>query len=112
MINKVDVSKTFDYGDALNSLYPNCRWVLRGTDSLAGLEWNDPETPRPRKDELDAEIVRLQREYNNKRYQRQRQEEYPSVQAQLDMLYWDRVNGTDTWFETIQNIKNKYAKPE
>ena len=39
-----------------------------------------------------------------------RQQEYPSREAQLDMMYWDKVNGTTTWEDTIQAIKDKYPK--
>tara|TARA_A100001011_G_C14198043_1_gene794421 strand:- start:42 stop:761 length:720 start_codon:yes stop_codon:yes gene_type:complete len=39
-----------------------------------------------------------------------RQQEYPSREEQLDMMYWDRVNGTNVWEETIQAIKAKYPK--
>ena len=39
-----------------------------------------------------------------------RQQEYPSREDQLDMMYWDRVNGTTVWEDTIQAIKDKYPK--
>lgn len=39
-----------------------------------------------------------------------RQQEYPSREEQLDMMYWDKVNGTTVWEETIQAIKEKYPK--
>ena len=39
-----------------------------------------------------------------------RSQEYPSREAQLDMMYWDKVNGTTTWEDTIQAIKDKYPK--
>ena len=39
-----------------------------------------------------------------------RQQEYPSREEQLDMMYWDKVNGTTTWEDTIQAIKDKYPK--
>ena len=39
-----------------------------------------------------------------------RQQEYPSREAQLDMMYWDKVNGTTVWEDTIQAIKDKYPK--
>jgi hypothetical protein len=39
-----------------------------------------------------------------------RQQEYPSREEQLDMMYWDRVNGTNIWEDTIQAIKDKYPK--
>jgi hypothetical protein len=30
---------------------------------------------------------------------------YPSIQDQLDMQYWDSVNGTTVWADTIAAIK-------
>ena len=39
-----------------------------------------------------------------------RQQEYPSREDQLDMMYWDKVNGTTTWEDAIQAIKDKYPK--
>ena len=43
-------------------------------------------------------------------YDRLRQQEYPSREEQLDMMYWDKVNGTTVWEDTIQAIKDKYPK--
>ena len=40
-----------------------------------------------------------------------RQQEYPPVEEQLDMLYWDKVNGTNDWADLITEIKEKYPKP-
>lgn len=45
-------------------------------------------------------------------YAEKRAMEYPSIQDQLDMLYWDKVNGTNTWQEKIAEIKAKYPKEE
>ena len=39
-----------------------------------------------------------------------RSQEYPSREDQLDMMYWDKVNGTTTWEDAIQAIKDKYPK--
>ena len=36
--------------------------------------------------------------------------DYPTIAEQLDMQYWDSVNGTTVWFDTIQAIKDKYPK--
>ena len=36
---------------------------------------------------------------------------YPSMQEQLDMQYWDGVNGTTTWQDAIATIKTEYPKP-
>jgi hypothetical protein len=45
-------------------------------------------------------------------YAEKRAMEYPSIQDQLDMIYWDKVNGTNTWQENITEIKVKYPKEE
>jgi len=37
-----------------------------------------------------------------------RQAAYPSMAEQLDMQYWDSVNGTTNWADTIQGIKEQY----
>ena len=36
--------------------------------------------------------------------------EYPSIGDQLDMIYWDKINNTNNWVDTITEIKNKYPK--
>ena len=45
-----------------------------------------------------------------KSYVEKRLLEYPSLGDQLDMIYWDKVNGTNLWQETITKIKTKYPK--
>jgi hypothetical protein len=44
-------------------------------------------------------------------YIRQRVPAYGSIGDQLDMMYWDKVNGTNKWQEFIAGIKAKYPKP-
>ena len=56
--------------DALSSLKPNTEWSWQGTD-YSGLTWLDSST-KPTEAELDAEVTRLQTEYDNNLYQRQR----------------------------------------
>ena len=43
-------------------------------------------------------------------YAELRAQEYPDMATQLDMQYWDNVNGTTTWQDTIDAIKVKYPK--
>lgn len=43
-------------------------------------------------------------------YTEKRQQEYPPISDQLDMIYWDSVNGTNLWQTKITEIKNKYPK--
>ena len=44
-------------------------------------------------------------------YKNYRQSEYPPIEEQLDMLYWDLMTGTDNWKDKITEIKTKYPKP-
>jgi|TARA_R110002153_G_C13214353_1_gene488158 hypothetical protein len=37
---------------------------------------------------------------------------YPSIQEQLDMQYWDNVNGTTTWKDKIAEIKTANPLPQ
>ena len=41
-----------------------------------------------------------------------RKAEYPSLEEQQDMQYWDAVNGTTTWKDKISEIKAKYPKSQ
>lgn len=43
-------------------------------------------------------------------YAELRAQEYPDIATQLDIQYWDAVNGTTVWAETIQAIKEKHPK--
>ena len=93
--------------EALQSLTPKAEWVLRGDE----LEWHDTEQTEPTQAEIDAELVRLQAEYDAQEYARKRQAEYPSVGDQLDMLMKDMKNGTKTHQTACEAVKKKYKKP-
>tara|TARA_B100000902_G_scaffold367758_1_gene390628 strand:- start:116 stop:490 length:375 start_codon:yes stop_codon:yes gene_type:complete len=43
-------------------------------------------------------------------YAELRATEYPSREEQFDMQYHDQVDGTTTWKDTIQAVKDKYPK--
>ena len=45
-------------------------------------------------------------------YVEARSAEYPSLQEQQDMQYWDAINGTTTWKDKITEINNKYPKTQ
>ena len=36
--------------------------------------------------------------------------QYPPIEDQLDMIYWDKINGTNNWVETITKIKEETPK--
>jgi len=43
-------------------------------------------------------------------YKYNRANEYPSIVDQLDMQYWDKVNGTTTWQDAIAKVKSDNPK--
>ena len=45
-------------------------------------------------------------------YIQARQEAYGSIADQLDMMYWDNVNGTTTWADHIAQVKADNPEPE
>tara|TARA_Y100000004_G_scaffold167199_1_gene199574 strand:- start:230 stop:529 length:300 start_codon:yes stop_codon:yes gene_type:complete len=96
-----------DIADAIKSLKPSASWVLTGTE-YSGLDWKDESQTKPTETEVEAEVTRLQAEYDNKKYQRDRAAEYPSVVDQLDLIYH---SGIDAWKAKIKETKDKYPKP-
>ena len=89
--------------NALESLKPGAEWLL--TDDK--LEWLDTKQTEPTQEEIDAEIKRLQDQYDANEYQRSRAPEYPSIPDQLDEIYH---NGIDSWKAVIKKTKDKYPK--
>ena len=99
-----------DKAKALSSLYPTEDWILDGDD----LKWLDENTPKPTDAEIDAEVKRLQAEYDANQYQRDRQ--YPNLGEQLDMLFHDMTAGKGTksgeWYKAVAKVKADNPKPE
>lgn len=46
------------------------------------------------------------------KYSFDRKDNYPSTQEQLDMIYWDKKNGTKKWEEAIDKVKADNPKPK
>jgi len=90
--------------DAIKSLNKDSQFVIRGGE----LEWLSPNIPQPTEAEIQAEITRLQAEYDNNEYQRQRASAYPSIADQLDKIYHE---GIDAWKAQIAAVKQEYPKP-
>ena len=93
--------------------YENIKCWMIGNGNLTD------ESKIPTKEEVEAEVERIK---NKEVYKRQRTGQmvdgvvttdtiYVSVQEQLDMQYWDAVNGTTTWKDHVAAVKAKYPKP-
>ncbi len=98
-----------DLSKALVSLYPGTQWSLTGNE-YDGLNWMSTDVPKPSREELEAECDRLHQIWVSEQYKRDRAKEYPSIADQLDMQYWDKINGTTKWADAIQAVKDKYPK--
>ena len=78
-------------------------------DDINSIEWHNGTTPIP-SNEILAKQQELITEYNSNKYQRDRAKDYPSLADQLDMQYWDKINGTNKWQQAINAVKQKYPK--
>ena len=79
------------------------------SEDINSIKWLNGTTPIPA-NEILAKQQELQAEYESNQYQRDRAKEYPSIQEQLDLQYWDKVNGTNKWQDAINAVKAKYPK--
>lgn len=95
--------------EAILKINPNAEVSING-DDINQITWHEGTTPIPVAD-IEAKMAELQTEYDNKQYQRDRAKAYPSLEEQMDMQYWDRVNGTNNWETKIAEIKAQFPKP-
>lgn len=75
------------------------------------IKFFDGQTP-PTEEAIQAKLTELQSEYKANEYQRDRASAYPNIEEQLDMQYWDAVNGTNKWQEAVAKVKTDNPKPE
>ena len=107
-----------DIVQALYSLTPKAKWSLNG-DTYDGLQWLEKPVweggqKKPTKDEVEAEVARLQTEYDAKEYQRQRVPEYPDLREFVDAYYWAQKGDETKMNEYITKcdaVKDIYPKP-
>jgi len=93
---------------AIQKINPTAEVSVSG-DDINTITWENGTTPIPKAD-IEAKMVEVQAEYDAKQYQRDRANEYPSIQEQLDMQYWDKVNGTTNWEDAIAKVKSDNPK--
>jgi len=96
-----------DLATAILAINPSAKVIIYEED-INTIDWGET-TPISNEDIL-AKQAELQAEYDAKQYQRDRGKEYPSIVDQLDMQYWDKVNGTSTWQDAIAKVKSDNPK--
>jgi len=87
---------------------PNAE-VSVNADDINQITWHNGTTPISNELIL-AKQQELIAEYKAKQYQRDRAKSYPTIQEQLDMQYWDKINGTNNWQDAINAVKAQYPK--
>ena len=72
---------------------------------LDGIKVQFTAEEEAQRDIEEAKALEEKAEYDANQYQRDRATAYPSIQEQLDMQYWDNVNGTTNWEDAIAKVK-------
>ena len=75
--------------------------TLHGTDQV-----------KPSLSEIEAVCDTIKAEREASLYKDKRIGEYASIGDQLDMKYHDLLDGTTTWKDHVEGIKNKHPKPQ
>ena len=112
------------YNKAIQNIFPGIGYSIEGTDystlgfntgattsnGTAIYSWTkDSNYSGPTEEQILEEYDKLVAEYERNQYQRDRAKEYPSIEDQLDTLYHQ---GYDGWKAMVDEVKNKYPKPE
>jgi len=90
-------------------VHPNLKWISKPDDTVV------QNGDRILEDD-DYKIYREEYEYNKSpkglrvAMEIGRESKYGSIQAQLDMMYWDQINGTTEWKDKITAVKNEVPK--
>ena len=88
---------------AVESLLPDAKFCVRG----GVVEWMDDKIAQPSESAIQTEMKRLQAKYDLKKYQRQREVEYPSIQECIHAILDDELEALQI---KRQIVKDKYPK--
>ena len=81
--------------------------VTVNNEDVNQIIWHDGNPTNITNDQILTKQAELQADYDANQYQRDRKNEYPSIEDQLDDIYH---NGIDGWKATIKTTKDKYPK--
>ena len=89
--------------DSIYRLYSDVVSIAEVEGGFAAYDKDDKEVSINMSD-VDADFAKI--DYKNKRHK-----EYPDWKTQMDMQYWDAINGTTKWKDLITKIKSDNPKP-
>jgi hypothetical protein len=98
------IDKTY----ALLSLRPTASFAVVNDE----IQWFDTIQTQPTQSEINAEIIRLQAEYDAQEYARKRAAEYPQITDYIDGVVKGDQAQIDAYIAACQAVKTKYPKPE
>ncbi len=93
--------------EAIRRAYPS---VVVIDDSKGAFDKDNNKITLVQSD-IDAARTTLNTEAASIKYKTDRAIAFASIGDQLDMQYWDAVNGTTTWKDHVAKIKSDYPKP-
>ena len=84
-------------------------------EDINQITWHDGNPTNITNQQITDKQAELQVAYDAKQYQRDRTVQperggYPSIGDQMDMMWHDKKDGTTTWEDAVQAIKDKYPK--
>ena len=89
--------------DAILEINPKAEYKVENED-IKSIEFING-TAKISSTEINKKLAELNAQWEKENYARTRKVSYPSMEEQLDMQYWDAVNGTTTWKDTIAKVK-------
>ena len=112
MIFNVFSKEEIDGGHALASLVPTAEYGWNPTDGI--FSWDSKDITQPTQSEIDAEVAKLREQWVKEQYKRDRENSFPTIQEQLDLLWHDIENGkldtTGSFFQKIKSVKDANPK--
>lgn len=95
--------------EAIYKAYPNIITIADAWESYG--KDKDGNNVVFEQDKVDAARTQLDADYAKVKYKDDRKLAYASIEDQLDMQYWDAVNGTATWKDHVAKVKSDNPKP-
>lgn len=93
--------------EAIRKAYPNVVTI----DDGAGASDKDGNSVTLEQSKIDTARTELNAEAAAVKYKSDRASAFASIGDQLDMQYWDEVNGTTTWKDHVAKVKSDNPKP-
>jgi hypothetical protein len=100
---------------AIDAIKPDVECTVYDSESIDNFTvvWGNPE------DEIERSVIvkkynDMQEEWNSQAYARKRQDEYPDLAEQFDLLFHDMTSGkgdkTGEWYKAVNKVKTDNPK--